>query len=243
MDKEMKVIYSSLPRAEINNETADGNIKMEEKSPLLENMESLIFSSPMKFDPDSEKDNESLVRSVKENDDTSRRQTNMTPKTDADDLGNDEANITPTQHNKTECVNVNKSTEHVIHVGKPLEKNNEKTNSADDTIDIVRKMSEATSEGYIPWQKIGFYRSLKLHRCQRVYAKSKRADDLVLLFNNGKFFIMEAWCSHMGEFDLFHFCFQFQHFDYYNLACHSRSLVIIYSRIIKTVVTHFLNTE
>lgn len=66
-------------------------------------------------------------------------------------------------------------------------------------LDIVRKMSEPNSRGYIPWQLLGTYCQLKQKSCQRLYAASGRSDDLALFFHNGRFYAMEAWCTHMGR--------------------------------------------
>lgn len=83
-------------------------------------------------------------------------------------------------------------------------------------LDIVRKMSEPNSRGYIPWQLLGTYYQLKQKSCQRLYAASGRSDDLALFFHNGRFYAMEAWCSHMGRLFL-----QFTPPDFIQLTCPS----------------------
>lgn len=70
-------------------------------------------------------------------------------------------------------------------------------------IDIVRKMSEPSTDLYSPWQLIGTYFELKQKPCRRLFAQTGRSDDLALFFHNGKFYAMEAWCTHMGESDKF----------------------------------------
>ena len=49
------------------------------------------------------------------------------------------------------------------------------------------------------WRLIGRYQDLRISECKRLYAKSGRKDDLALFFHNGRFYAMEAWCSHMGK--------------------------------------------
>lgn len=73
-------------------------------------------------------------------------------------------------------------------------------NKTDDKaeIDIVRKMSEPNALS--PWQLLGSYFQLKQKACRRLYAQTGRSDDLALFFHNGKFYAMEAWCTHMGKF-------------------------------------------
>lgn len=66
-------------------------------------------------------------------------------------------------------------------------------------IDIVRKMSESSASPYHPWQLIGSYYELKQKTCRRLFAQTGRSDDLALFFHNGKFYALEAWCTHMGE--------------------------------------------
>ena len=66
-------------------------------------------------------------------------------------------------------------------------------------LDIVRKMSEPGTKLHSPWQLLGTYFELKQKPCRRLYAQSGRSDDLALFFNNGKFYAMEAWCTHMGK--------------------------------------------
>ena len=51
----------------------------------------------------------------------------------------------------------------------------------------------------LKWRLIGPYQDLRISKCRRLYAKSGRKDDLALFFQNGRFYAMEAWCSHMGK--------------------------------------------
>ena len=50
----------------------------------------------------------------------------------------------------------------------------------------------------LKWRLIGPYQDLRLSRCRRIYARTGRKDDLALFYQNGRFYAMEAWCSHMG---------------------------------------------
>lgn len=50
----------------------------------------------------------------------------------------------------------------------------------------------------LKWRLIGPYQDLRLSRCRRIYARTARKDDLALFYQNGRFYAMEAWCSHMG---------------------------------------------
>lgn len=56
------------------------------------------------------------------------------------------------------------------------------------------------------WRDIGEYEVLRRTRCRRLYSRLGPSKDLALFYRTGKFFAMEAWCSHMGEFptDLLH---------------------------------------
>ncbi|KAH3715400.1 uncharacterized protein LOC127856277 [Dreissena polymorpha] len=69
---------------------------------------------------------------------------------------------------------------------------------SEDKIDIVRKMSESSAVEFVPWQNVGSYAELKKTRCQRLYATSGRSDDLALFYHNGRFYVIDAWCTHMG---------------------------------------------
>ena len=60
-------------------------------------------------------------------------------------------------------------------------------------------MDGASSQ--IPWRLIGDAETLQKKRCQRLHAKAGARADLVLVFAKGKFYAMEAWCSHMGKPD------------------------------------------
>lgn len=87
-------------------------------------------------------------------------------------------------------------------------------------LDIVRKMSEPTGMGvFTPWQDIGPYKALKQKTCQRVYATSGRSDDIALFFNNGRFYAMEAWCTHMGKIRLW-LVLQRTHLQFFLLYCY-----------------------
>ena len=62
-----------------------------------------------------------------------------------------------------------------------------------------RERSNTEPSRPIKWRLIGPYQDLRISKCRRLYAKSGRKDDLALFFHNGRFYAMEAWCSHMGE--------------------------------------------
>nr|KAI8752317.1 Rieske domain-containing protein-like [Biomphalaria glabrata] len=48
------------------------------------------------------------------------------------------------------------------------------------------------------WRDIGEYEVLKRTKCRRIHSKLGQNKDLALFFRAGKFYAMEAWCSHMG---------------------------------------------
>lgn len=62
-----------------------------------------------------------------------------------------------------------------------------------------RQRSNTEPSRPVKWRLIGPYQDLRISRCRRLYAKSGRKDDLALFFFNGRFYAMEAWCSHMGK--------------------------------------------
>ena len=70
--------------------------------------------------------------------------------------------------------------------------------SAGEKLDIVRKMSNLSLGPGGSLKRVGKYGLLKTRRCQRLYAKTGRKDDLALFHVNGRFYAMEAWCTHMG---------------------------------------------
>ena len=73
---------------------------------------------------------------------------------------------------------------------------NSDKNEASDT---ERQRSYTDPSRPLKWRLIGPYQDLRLSGCRRIYAKSGRKDDLALFFHNGRFYAMEAWCSHMGK--------------------------------------------
>lgn len=56
------------------------------------------------------------------------------------------------------------------------------------------------------WRDIGEYEVLRRTKCRRLYSRRGQSKDLALFYRSGKFYAMEAWCSHMGKFKLSTFC-------------------------------------
>ncbi|BFZ26001.1 hypothetical protein BsWGS_29040 [Bradybaena similaris] len=48
------------------------------------------------------------------------------------------------------------------------------------------------------WRDVGEFEELRRTRCRRLYSRLGPSKDLALFYRKGKFFAMEAWCSHMG---------------------------------------------
>ncbi|CAG5122203.1 unnamed protein product [Candidula unifasciata] len=48
------------------------------------------------------------------------------------------------------------------------------------------------------WRDIGDYEVLRRTKCRRLYSRLGPSKDLALFYRSGKFYAMEAWCSHMG---------------------------------------------
>ena len=88
-------------------------------------------------------------------------------------------------------------------VDEPNEISKEQTRSEDttgnDEIPTERQRSYTEPSRPLRWRLIGAYQDLRISRCRRIYARSGRKDDLALFFHNGRFYALEAWCSHMGE--------------------------------------------
>ena len=56
------------------------------------------------------------------------------------------------------------------------------------------------SEGAVQsWVLVGDFWSLSRRKCQRLYARSGKSDDLTLVCAKNKMFALESWCSHMGK--------------------------------------------
>ncbi|XP_048750679.2 Rieske domain-containing protein-like [Ostrea edulis] len=53
-------------------------------------------------------------------------------------------------------------------------------------------------EGTGDWRCIGKVNELSKKKCQRLYSAGGKMSDLALFFHEGKFYAMEAWCSHLG---------------------------------------------
>ena len=49
------------------------------------------------------------------------------------------------------------------------------------------------------WWYIGEYGELNAKKCRRLHCKAGSKHDLALFFENGKFYAVSAWCSHMGK--------------------------------------------
>ncbi|XP_046554111.1 Rieske domain-containing protein-like [Haliotis rubra] len=56
----------------------------------------------------------------------------------------------------------------------------------------------ATGGDSPPWRLLGRYSEINKVKCRRVHAKLGSSKDLVLFHEEGKFYAMGAWCSHMG---------------------------------------------
>ncbi|ESP01880.1 hypothetical protein LOTGIDRAFT_205126 [Lottia gigantea] len=48
------------------------------------------------------------------------------------------------------------------------------------------------------WRPIGHYQELAKRRCQRIFAKPGKEYDLALFYHEMTFYVMSAWCTHMG---------------------------------------------
>lgn len=48
------------------------------------------------------------------------------------------------------------------------------------------------------WRCIGEVFQLNKQRCHHLHAKSGKRDDVALFYDEGKFYAISAWCSHMG---------------------------------------------
>ena len=53
--------------------------------------------------------------------------------------------------------------------------------------------------GSLSWQCVGAERDLRRKKCQHLFAKSKKKDDLVLICHKERFYAMTAWCGHLGN--------------------------------------------
>ena len=180
-----------------------GKIKgsgISEKSPLLENMESLSISSPVKkTEPEVRKekadvhlsDNDNRIKNADDNGDKKDNEKvgSQNERVDADLKNSDDSGV-DSQGARPKC---KQSMSTAATSGGSEEAR------ADGSIDIVRKMSEPRSLNFMPWRIIGSFQTLKQKKCQRLYAATGRHDDLALFYHNGVFYVMEAWCTHMGK--------------------------------------------
>ncbi|XP_062588563.1 Rieske domain-containing protein-like [Saccostrea cucullata] len=48
------------------------------------------------------------------------------------------------------------------------------------------------------WRYLGTKEELAKKKCQRLYSTGGKVYDLALFYHEGKFYAMEAWCSHLG---------------------------------------------
>lgn len=94
--------------------------------------------------------------------------------------------------------------------------NNDQQKSADDN----RGIADHAKASCLPandetgrkemWQPVGEFSVLNRKKCRHLYAKAGKRKDLALFYDEGKFYAMEAWCSHMGKW----FCILFIKFQW-----------------------------
>ncbi|XP_053374241.1 uncharacterized protein LOC123532561 [Mercenaria mercenaria] len=187
----------------IKSDDSNPNEGFTEKSLLLENMESLNISSPVR---------NKTTQNVKELTDLHIcDDTNKSDKSEADGNNGAKDDVRAKPQTDVKVINTagDKDVDLRDHQGArpkfPVSQRSTTETSGgstdtvtDDNIDIVRKMSQPQSENYVPWRNVGPYHTLKQKKCQRLYAATGRIDDLALFFQNGRFYAMEAWCTHMG---------------------------------------------
>lgn len=74
--------------------------------------------------------------------------------------------------------------------------------SSMDLSSVGRSKSKLSLNSVAPedpkWRDIGEYEVLRRTRCRRLYSRLGQSKDLALFYRSGKFYAMEAWCSHMG---------------------------------------------
>jgi hypothetical protein len=194
---------SMIRYSAINSEKSKSETVVTEKSPLLENIESLSISSPVKtMAPEvktTQADEHLCDKDAKaiHADDTTKdaghagSQNKRCNDADLNKGTNDKNSDVKSQGARPKC----KQT--ISSIPETSDENKEK--QTDGRIDIVRKMSEPRSLNFIPWRPIGTFQMLKQKKCQRLYAATGRQDDLALFYHNGVFYVMEAWCTHMGK--------------------------------------------
>lgn len=171
---EGRVKYTSLTTSE--DSISSELVSLSETSPLLENFEALMISTPV---------GTKHVKSTP----VKTKHVNSTP------VKPEHANSAPV---KTERVNsMSVKTEPDTENRNDTEMRPEA--ETDHCIDIVRKRNQSMSKTIVHWRVIGPYHTIKLKKCQRLYADTGSTDDLALFFHNGKFYVMNAWCSHMGK--------------------------------------------
>lgn len=49
------------------------------------------------------------------------------------------------------------------------------------------------------WRYIGKADELAVKKCQRLHSAGGKQMDLALFHHQGRFYAMEAWCSHLGQ--------------------------------------------
>lgn len=50
------------------------------------------------------------------------------------------------------------------------------------------------------WRLIGDAQELCRKKCHHLHSKSGKKYDIALFYDEGKFYAISAWCSHMGKF-------------------------------------------
>lgn len=57
------------------------------------------------------------------------------------------------------------------------------------------------------WRYIGKADELAVKKCQRLHSAGGKQMDLALFHHQGRFYAMEAWCSHLGQSNAIQFTF------------------------------------
>ncbi|KAL4222088.1 hypothetical protein ACF0H5_018129 [Mactra antiquata] len=198
--------YSALKQDE--GQSKVGNDGVTDKSPLLENIENMNISCPKNISTERKiptahvkmegADGGSNGRHAEGNVDECRESNTEPNNGNKNDTAENIEEKSGDTFNEKSASN---STRPKTQVNNQPDDNGQKTSKIErqESIDIMRRMSEnSITENYIPWQKIGSYQNLKVRNCQRLYAASGSSDDIALFFRNGRFYAMEAWCTHMG---------------------------------------------
>lgn len=179
------------------------NSNLSEKSPLLENVEKLSISMPVEGEQTSVRRpvTQPEVRSCNEHITSNPgKKVNNSATKDGNgvQLINSDNKTSESKGGIRECQGARPKVPVSLNTSSRCSSGTNET-SRENNIDIVRKMSHPDVDGNSQWKVIGPYQKLKLKSCQRLYASTGRADDLALFFHNGRFYIMEAWCTHMGK--------------------------------------------